>query len=49
MAENRSYCDAAFLREHIRSIIAFYDPVCIDREYEDSDALSSSVRSRPAP
>ena len=28
-----SYRDAAFLRDHIRSIISFYDPVCIDREY----------------
>jgi len=28
-----SYRDAAFLRDHIKSIISFYDPVCIDREY----------------
>lgn len=27
-----SYRDAAFLRDHIRSIISFYHPVCIDHE-----------------
>ena len=27
-----SYRDAAFLRDHIRSIMAFYHPVCIDEE-----------------
>ena len=27
------YRDPAFLRNHIRSIIAFYHPVCIDREF----------------
>ena len=28
-----SYRDPDFLREHIRSIISFYHPACIDSEY----------------
>lgn len=28
-----SYRDAAFLTNHIKSIMAFYHPICIDREY----------------